>query len=511
MTAIQRPGVFVNQSLTPLTSSVSGVPGEGTATFALNYNTGPTLPVLINSWAQFTTLFGDFSASGGSLLHYAVYQFFANGGPACFVMRVPNTDAVVATLGLLDTNGPPDTVMTVSALTPGAWANKVHVEVVASGISGRFNLNVYANGNLVNPAEQYLSASVNPADARYIATMVNSPVAGSNFISVAVTLPSNTYVQGVNDPAPVSSTPLAGGIDGTTAPALGTTVPAALDTLQNQVMYLNLPGVTDPASINAVLTWADGRGDVMVVVDGPPPNLPETSAQVVTNYTNMVTGGSPVSADPNAVIYAPWLLIFDPASTVPGATRFVPPGGAVLAVWDQAVTRYGIQQAPAGTWATVAAVALEANFTATDLNNLRTYQINPVKVIPGQAGFCIFGTTTLGLGYPNRYVPVQRTLIQLTHDMESILASSVFAPDDADLWASVTTKLTTYLTQQMTEDVFAGTTPAEAFSVVCDSTNNTPSSAQAGIVNVTVGVALLSPAEFIVIDLQQLASSAASA
>jgi uncharacterized protein len=506
MTAIQRPGVFVNQNLTPLATSTTGIPGEGEAAFAAAYNIGPVLPVEVTSFNAFTNLFGTFAQSSGSLLHHAVYQYFANGGPACFVCRVPNTDATSATLGLLDTNSPADTVMTVTASSPGAWGNSVYVEITAAGISGRFNLNVY-NGNTVNPVEQYVSASINPADSRYIATMVNSPVSGSNYITLTVSLPSNTYVAGVNDPAPISPTALASGADGSTAPNLGTTVPAAYDTLQDQVLYLNLPGVTNTTYLNAILSWADSRGDVMLVVDGPAPNPPETSSQVATNYIDMVSGGSQITSDANATVYAPWLLVLDPSSTVPGATRYVPPGGAVLAMWNQAATQFGIQRAPAGTWAQLGVIALETNFTATDLDNLTTYQVNPIKLVPG-AGFCVFGTRTLSQGYPNRYVNVQRTLIQLTHDMENILSAFVFDDNDSTLWAAITATLTGYLTQQMQLGVLAGSTPDTAFSVVCDTSNNTPTTAQTGLVNVTVGVALLSPAEFIVIDLQQLAGTA---
>lgn len=510
MTAIQRPGVFVNQNLTPLAGSVTGIPGEGVAAFAAAYSMGPTTPVLVSSWSQFTTLFGTFAQSNGSLLHHAVYQYFAHQGPACYVMRSANTDAVAAHLGLLDTNSPQDTVMTVTAQSPGTWGNTVYVEVVAAGISGRFNMNVYVGGTTsAFLTEQYISASVNPADSRYIATMVNSPVSGSNYITVTVTLPSNTYVQGVNDPTPISPTPLASGANGSVAPALGTTVAAGYDTLQQQVLYLNIPGDTSSTDINALLTWADGRGDVMVVIDGPAPNPPETSAQVATNYISMVTGGSPISQDANAAIYGPWLLVLDPSSTVPGATRYVPPGGAVLAMWAKAATVYGIQQDPAGTWTRLNVVDLETHFTPTDLNNLNNNQVNAIKLVPG-VGFCIFGGRTLNFGYPNRYVSVQRTLIQLTHDMENLLAGFVFQPNDSLLWSAISATLTSYLTQQMQLGVLAGSTPASAFAVTCDSSNNTSASAQSGLVNVTVAVALLSPAEFIVIDLQQLTGAASS-
>jgi len=48
-----------------------------------------------------------------------------------------------------------------------------------------------------------------------------------------------------------------------------------------------------------------------------------------------------------------------------------------------------------------------------------------------------------------------------------------------------------------------GDNASQAFFVVCNTTNNTTTSIDQGIVNVEVGVALQYPAEFIVINLSQ--------
>jgi phage tail sheath protein FI len=214
----------------------------------------------------------------------------------------------------------------------------------------------------------------------------------------------------------------------------------------------------------------------------------------------MVTGG--VNATVQAAIYGPWLQIADPASAVPGAMKFVPPGGAVLGIWSYNDQVYGVQKTPAGIQMPVKAISLEAAFTPTDLNTLQAAMINPIKQIPGK-GFCIFGGLTLSPGYPNQFIAVERTLQMLIHDLTFLVQFAIFEPNTADLWAQITAVLTNYLTQQMQANVLAGTTPQTAFSVLCDASNNTLSSAQTGVVNVQVAVALASPAEFIVINLSQ--------
>lgn len=498
-----RPGVFVTTTLTPLTTSTSGIPGEAVPAFALPYNRGPIGPVLIKSWQQFIKLYGDFSVANGSLLHYAVYQFFSNNGNACYVLRCPNTDATYSSAALDGVGTDVSTaILTVKAISPGVWGNQLYVTVNTTNVSGRVNITVYSGGNTSsNVVETWVDLSMNPADPRNIAAVINSPVSGSSYISVTESLGASGYVAGTTDLAVVTSPmALTGGADGTTAPTIGTYIPTQLDSLPNQILNLNIPGWTTTSDLNTIIAWAQGRGDVFMVIDGPTPSLPATSAQVAQNYVNMTTSG--VNITVQAAIYGPWLQIPDPASAVPGALKYVPPGGAVLGLWSYTDAVHGVQKTPAGIQTPLKAIGLEANFTATDLTNLQAAMINPIKNIPG-AGICVFGGLTLSPGYPSQFISVERTIQMLVHDLQFLCQFAIFEPNTADLWAQITSVLTNYLTQQMQSGVLAGNTPQTSFAVVCDASNNTLSSAQTGLVNVQVAVALASPAEFIVINLSQ--------
>lgn len=504
MTTPARPGVFVSTTLIPLEASGTGIPGEATPCFALPYNRGPIAPTLVKSWQQFVLLYGGFGVSGGSLLHYAVYQFFNNNGSACYVLRLPNSDATYASTTFAGVNTDVSTaILTVKALSPGAWGNQLYVTINTTGVSGRVNLTVYNGGNLAsNVVETWVDLSMNPADARNLAAIINSPVSGSAYIQVTESLGANGYVAGTTDLA-VVSTPqaLTTGADGSSVPVIGTAIPAALDQLQNQILNVNVPGWTTTSDLNTLIAWAQGRGDVFMVIDGPTPALPETSAQVAQNYINMVqTNG--INQSVQAALYAPWLQIANPASAVPGATAWVPPGGAVLGVWNYTDQVYGVQKTPAGIQVPVKALALEAKFTNTDLINLKSAMVNPIKQVPG-AGFCIFDGMTLMPGYPNQFISVERTIQMLVHDLTVMCQFALFEPNDANLWAQITSVVTNYLTQLMQQGVLAGSTPATSFAVVCDPSNNTLNSAQSGVVNVSVAVALSSPAEFILINLSQ--------
>jgi hypothetical protein len=501
-TTPQSPGVYITESLTPIGNN--NIPGEAVGVLVGNYNQGPSIPTLVKSWSGYVQKFGNFSqAAPNTALHYAAYQFFNNGGSQVYILAIPNTDATTATLTCQDINGPPDNVMTISAISPGVWGDNLYVALVSAGNTGRFNLQVFSGGTSPsNLVENFVDLSINPADTRNVSSIVNAPKFGSNYVTLNVTLPG-TYQAGVNDPALFAPTPLSGGTDGNTPPNLSTAIPLQLDKLEGTVLNVNLPGVFSSAVLNPLISWATGRGDVMLIIDGPPPAFPESSAQVVQNYLNLITGGSPITISTYATIYAPFIQIIDPASSLAGATRWVPPGGAVLGIWNATDNAKGPWQTPAGVkFGPIKLVNVEALFTTSDLDTLNTNNINAIRFVPNYFP-AIMGGRTLQQGYPDRYVAVRRMLIKLEHDFTFLLQPALFEPNDAALWLQITSILTNYLTQLMQQGALGGTTPNTAFSVICDDSNNTPATASAGIVNVQVAVALLSPAEFILINISQ--------
>jgi uncharacterized protein len=520
-----RPGAYINETLTPLAQTGNNIPGEAVAAFAAAYNIGPVVPTFCTSFGQFTNLYGNFNVAGNGPagaampLHYAVYTYFANGGTGCYVLRVPNTNATTASLALQDVGSA--TVFTATAAqgssgqgiaqiqSPGAWGNSIYVEIVAvtSTGSAHVNLNVYYGGTSAGYlVETFLNVSTNPADPRYVLSIVNSPVSGSNYIQLSGGL---TYVSGTTDFAPITPTALSGGGDGSSAPTLGTVVPSYFDQYcQMQILNMNLPGDVTGSDINAIVTWAAGREDVFVVADGPVPSFPETSAQCVSNYTNQLSGGSAIARSSFVCVFAPYLLIQDPASSSPGATRYVPPSGSILGMFAATDNLVGPQQMPAGTsYGQISCLDLEVRFSATDLNNLFPLNINAIKMVPG-TGFCVFGARTLLQGYPSMFIPIRRTLMKIEHDCSELVQFAMFEPNTPSLWSNVTTVLTNYLNQQTQAGLLGTSDPSTAYTVICDSTNNTAASAQAGYLTITVAVALGSPVEIIIINISLLQTGA---
>ena len=118
MPAYSRPGVFVNTTQAPIATNAGSIPGQPVACFVADYNAGPTLSTFVTSWQEFTLLYGGFATNSGSYLPFAVYQYFANGGTGCFILRCPNTDAVQASLTVADVTGSNLLAPTIPTVTP---------------------------------------------------------------------------------------------------------------------------------------------------------------------------------------------------------------------------------------------------------------------------------------------------------------------------------------------------------------------------------------------------------
>jgi phage tail sheath protein FI len=505
MATFLRPGIYVDETLDAIANPVTTNPGEAIAAFVGAHNFGPAVPTLITSWSQFQLVYGGWG-TGTDLLPYAVYSFFNNGGARAYICRAIPSDSIAAAVTLNDRQSTPEPVLTLTAKAAGAFGNEVYISVTdANTGSGRFNLNVKVGGTTdAYIADRYNDVSLDPADSRNLVAMINSPVNGSAFITAAY-VAADTYSASIA-PAVQTNTPLTGGIDGTATPDLVASTKQLEAT--GEIVNINLPGITDTTILNSVIAWAEDYGYAFVVVDVPQtPSL--DAATAVTNYgklspaANSSASPPPLKASSYAGVYGPWLVSADPASVAAGATRILPPGGAVLGQFAKTDTLYGPHQSAAGTLSRIGGVySAELRFTNAQLDNLNAWGINIVRQIP-QAGLCIMGARTLKSGYPDRYVAVRRLLTYTRKILVDLTRSAVFAPNTPELWHSIAATITQQLTAQAQAGMFASGTPDQAFQVICDESNNTATTVDNGEVHIDVGVAVARPAEYIAIHISQ--------
>jgi phage tail sheath protein FI len=86
----------------------------------------------------------------------------------------------------------------------------------------------------------------------------------------------------------------------------------------------------------------------------------------------------------------------------------------------------------------------------------------------------------------------------------------VFQPNDEPLWASIRLNIEAFMQTFFLKGAFQGQTPAQAYFVKCDSETTTQTDIDNGVVNILVGFAPLEPAEFVVIQIEQLTGQAQS-
>jgi phage tail sheath protein FI len=117
------------------------------------------------------------------------------------------------------------------------------------------------------------------------------------------------------------------------------------------------------------------------------------------------------------------------------------------------------------------------------------------------------GARTTLTNLPTRYVSIERTLLNITYNLNNLTQFAVFENNNSQLWARLSAVVAQYLQGIWQAGVLQGDTPQQAYYVQCDSGVNTPTTIAAGEVHVQVGIALNTPAEFIVININQMAAS----
>jgi len=490
--AYLRPGVYVQETLNP-TAPVVGAASDTVAAFVGPNDRGPTTPVLIASWSDYTSQFGTWNTTASNNLPLAIYMYFANGGSRAYVARATAGSPVAGTRTFTDRAGTPLNTLRISAKNVGTWGNNINVTITDSITTGKFDITVYYGGTTdADIVEQFTELSMVSTEARYAPTVIN---AGSSYVAAT---DLNSATTGTNkNPAIVTNVSLASGTNGSTVSTI--TAFGAFDTIKESLI-VNVPGYTDAVTVNAAISYANARGDVFVVVDG----INDTAA-------NQLTLAASYTASSQAAVYFPQITIADPTLGVGGAagsTKTIGAGAAVVGLYVATDTARGVFKAPAGLTARLAGAVSVPSLTNTELDNLNSASaaVNAIKYISG-SGIVVMGARTLKSGYIDKYVPVRRTLIYLRKSLTDLSQFALFEPNDAALWRRINSTFSSFLTGFWSQGGLVGGSPTQAYYVKVDATNNPQASIDNGEVHIEVGVALQRPAEFVIIKIGQFNGS----
>ena len=79
-----------------------------------------------------------------------------------------------------------------------------------------------------------------------------------------------------------------------------------------------------------------------------------------------------------------------------------------------------------------------------------------------------------------------------------------FEPNDEPLWSQIRLSVGAFMQRLHQEGAFQGASPRDAYFVRCSRETMTQTDIDKGVVNIVVGFAPLKPAEFVIIEIQQI-------
>jgi hypothetical protein len=126
--------------------------------------------------------------------------------------------------------------------------------------------------------------------------------------------------------------------------------------------------------------------------------------------------------------------------------------------------------------------------------------VNAIRAFTGK-GILVWGARTLS-GNDNewRYVSVRRFFNMVEESVKKATYQFVFEPNDANTWVKVRAMIENYLTVLWRQGALAGAKPEQAFYVkVGLNITMTAQDILEGYMNVEIGMAVVRPAEFIVL------------
>jgi len=208
-----------------------------------------------------------------------------------------------------------------------------------------------------------------------------------------------------------------------------------------------------------------------------------------------------------AAMYYPRPQIPDPLNNY--RLRPVGPSGTIAGLYAQTDGTRGVWKAPAGTAATLTGVSA-LTYPMTDAENgvLNPLAINCLRSFPVYGNVCWGARTLDGADQQTsdwKYIPVRRLALYIEASLYQGTQWVVFEPNDEPLWSQIRLNVGAFMRGLFQQGAFQGSTPASAYFVKCDSDTTTQADINLGVVNILVGFAPLKPAEFVILQIQQIA------
>lgn len=274
--------------------------------------------------------------------------------------------------------------------------------------------------------------------------------------------------------------------------------------------YLNtsIPRITSDARVtvaaaSTVVTVADDGSEITA------PLFPNSATPPAGTDVTLASARLQGDASASPLVPGETAVVNAIRAFLSSAYVTLPPSAAMAGVYARVDRTRGVHKAPANVG--VFNVIEPAVPITDDLNGALNVDptagksVNVIRNFTGK-GALVWGARTLaGNDQENRYVPVRRFLNFAEESIEKAIGAFVFEPNDANTWMRVRTMIENFLLNQWRGGALVGAKPEQAFDVkVGLNQTMTADDILNGLMIVRIGVAIVRPAEFIVLEFQQL-------
>ena len=274
----------------------------------------------------------------------------------------------------------------------------------------------------------------------------------------------------------------------------------ALDRI-DELMQVIIPDFAGDTTVTGdLIDYADARagassgGDRFIVLTVPKGS---NATEAVDWFRNRLGRYSNYSA-----LYWPWINVADPLAN--GRKLTIPGLGHVAGIYARTDVNRNVGKSPGGTvdGQLNFLIGLESVPTQGERDYVYPNKINPF-ISSAQTGNAVWGVRTIAIDSQWRYINARRLFMFLEKSIYNSTFWIVFENNGPSLWVRIKAQVQGFLLGLFNDSYFAGSTPDQAFFVICDETNNTAATINAGQVIIDVGVAPNKPAEFVRFRFQQ--------
>lgn len=373
--------------------------------------------------------------------------------------------------------------------------NKIFCRVV--------NLNITVTCK--NRVEEYFHLSNNPSSKRYYADAINDK---SQLVSVEV-------IDDCNHPAELFSVYLENGDNGisdmTPSDFIGHYY--GLDDYSGMGVFesisnIRLLAAPDVLVFNDIVhkSEIDALNDILTVQM----NILEQCERLGTRFaildipkindTLLIQQFASYLPSAYGALYLQHIVVNDPFDRTGRKTVMIPPSGHITGIVAKTDLENGAHVPPANKFLPNA-IDMSFHLEDSEYEQLYGKGINSLRYVPGR-GIKIWGARTLSDDICWRYINVRRAFSLMSEAIKHGTQWAVFEPNTEQLRKRLVRHVAAFLLEEWNKGSLSGVVPEDGFYVRCDEELNPVEDIDDGIIRVEVGIAIVKPAEFLVISLE---------